>query len=503
MSHPMMPSNKNMQKIKSLLDNGYYMQAASLADKNKITDCRSIIKNLEEIKDISNSIEDSISSVTTLETKIHKYDSELRNISDTIRNVLYQVEGEERAVQVKNKNLTDTCDLIKELLHNLNLPQSVQHILEYESLHDGPSIGRIEAALSKLELALQYIPEPTLQKMRCVREQKNRANEIKTAFLDRFLEYLTQYFTGLMRNFSESFFENIISQTIIMPGYLLHIVEWIMANDYPTYRKLEDLSIEVENKYREMTSHFMEQQLMTIREFKAPKTSKCGVVSIVKNFERFITQVESLSGSTDARRTDIDRWYQELGSELFSTIDRLEHSKTPQEMIRIENYNYLNDVLSRYRSMKVKCLEDLRKRADLQYREARNAYVARYFGRPLEKLNQFFEGVEARLALGVKEEEISFQLAFSKQELRKVLQSVTLKEVRKGLEEMYRRIEKHAYEPDSNLIQAIWRDMQDEFLSQYKQKQNMIERCYPSSNLSLTFTIDDVIDVFKHIAQSH
>ena len=42
------------------------------------------------------------------------------------------------------------------------------------------------------------------------------------------------------------------------------------------------------------------------------------------------------------------------------------------------------------------------------------------FFRPLEKVNQFFDGVSARIAAGVKEAEISYQLQFSKQELRKV-----------------------------------------------------------------------------------
>jgi hypothetical protein len=46
--------------------------------------------------------------------------------------------------------------------------------------------------------------------------------------------------------------------------------------------------------------------------------------------------------------------------------------------------------------------------------------VNQYFGRPLEKVNQFFDGVSAKLAAGVRETEISYQLQFSKQELRKV-----------------------------------------------------------------------------------
>lgn len=41
----------------------------------------------------------------------------------------------------------------------------------------------------------------------------------------------------------------------------------------------------------------------------------------------------------------------------------------------------------------------------------------------------FFEGIEAKVASGVKEEEVGYQLAFSKQELRKVLKEYPGKEV--------------------------------------------------------------------------
>jgi hypothetical protein len=42
----------------------------------------------------------------------------------------------------------------------------------------------------------------------------------------------------------------------------------------------------------------------------------------------------------------------------------------------------------------------------------------------------FFEGVQNRVATGVKPEEVGFQLAFSKQELRKVIKEYPVKEVR-------------------------------------------------------------------------
>lgn len=63
----------------------------------------------------------------------------------------------------------------------------------------------------------------------------------------------------------------------------------------------------------------------------------------------------------------------------------------------------------------------------------------------------FFEGVKARVAQGVKEEEVSFQLAYSKQELRKVIEKYPGKEVKRALENLYRKIHKYL-SPEENLL---------------------------------------------------
>ncbi|XP_054167018.1 exocyst complex component 1-like [Oppia nitens] len=247
---------------------------------------------------------------------------------------------------------------------------------------------------------------------------------------------------------------------------------------------------------------FMLSQQISIEESKAPKSAKCGVLSFIKRFEIFAKQAENIFKNAVQRRTDIDRWYTILVRSMFEAINRIakDHHKTPQEIIRLENYHYLHNTLS---TLKISCLENERKEAKNRYNESLKDYVKRYFGRPLEKLNIFFEGVQQKVAQGVKAEEIGYQLAFSKQELRKIIKDCNLKEVKKGLEDMYRKVEKHTCEPTTTLIQVIWRSMQEEFIIQYKTIQEMIERCYPDANITLLFTIDDVLNVFSEIAQSH
>lgn len=197
---------------------------------------------------------------------------------------------------------------------------------------------------------------------------------------------------------------------------------------------------------------FMLAQKMSIEESKVPKKPKCGVLPFIKGFEQFAKQAESVFKGA-SRRTDIDRWYTTLMLTMFETVDKLslEHPKTPSEIIRLENYHYLQNLLW---TLKIQCLENERNEAKKRYKEALRDYVAKYFGRPLEKLNTFFEGVQMKVSQGVKAEEVGYQLAYSKQELRKVIKDCNLKEVRKGLEEMYKKVEKHVSESDSTLIQV-------------------------------------------------
>ena len=63
--------------------------------------------------------------------------------------------------------------------------------------------------------------------------------------------------------------------------------------------------------------------------------------------------------------------------------------------------------------MKVTSLDGLRKEAKNKYNDALKTYVIQYFGRPLEKLTLFFDGIQQRLSAGIKESEIGYQVKMS------------------------------------------------------------------------------------------
>lgn len=245
---------------------------------------------------------------------------------------------------------------------------------------------------------------------------------------------------------------------------------------------------------------FIQNQITAIKESKISKKNKCGIISFVHHFEDFANQAENIFKGSD-RRADLEKAYCRLVRNISTEIVRVakEHQKTPEHVIYMENFHRMHSILSQ---MKISCLEAERKEFKQRYQDSLHAYTTMLLGRPLDKLHIFFEGVESRVAAGVKMEEVGYQLAFSKQELRKVIKEYPGKEVKKGLDHLYRKVEKQLCD-EENLLQVVWHTMQDDFIRAYKHYDDLINNCYPDSMISLEFSMNDVLEYFSNIAQSH
>nr|XP_013009899.1 exocyst complex component 1 isoform X1 [Cavia porcellus] len=241
-------------------------------------------------------------------------------------------------------------------------------------------------------------------------------------------------------------------------------------------------------------------QIRQMEEVKISKKSKVGILPFVAEFEEFAGLAESIFKNAE-RRGDLDKAYTKLIRGVFVNVEKVanESQKTPRDVVMMENFHHIFATLSR---LKISCLEAEKKEAKQKYTDHLQSYVIYSLGQPLEKLNHFFEGVEARVAQGIREEEVSYQLAFNKQELRKVIKEYPGKEVKKGLDNLYKKVDKHLCE-EENLLQVVWHSMQDEFIRQYKHFEGLIARCYPGSGITMEFTIQDILDYCSSIAQSH
>ncbi|OWR52144.1 exocyst complex component sec3 [Danaus plexippus plexippus] len=232
---------------------------------------------------------------------------------------------------------------------------------------------------------------------------------------------------------------------------------------------------------------------------QAAKKPKCGILSFIPELEEMSSVCESIFAR--GRRADLDRWYLSLATAMLRTIQLAEHPRTPRAVVQMENYHRLHACVS---SLRVTALDSLRRDARMRYSEALKQYVTQYFGRPLEKLAQFFERVGEAVASGVKEDEVCYRTAFSKHELRRLLALYPAHEVRKSLHRLYRTVEKHLSE-EGGLLQVVWRAMQEEFIAQHValQVDARIASCYPGAGLTLPLSTQDILDAFSDIAREH
>ncbi|XP_014748354.1 PREDICTED: exocyst complex component 1-like [Sturnus vulgaris] len=233
-----------------------------------------------------------------------------------------------------------------------------------------------------------------------------------------------------------------------------------------------------------------------MEEAKAPSRMRGGILPCVSRFQEFVAFSEEVF-RTSQRRGELDKAQLRLASSVFSSISSLSSAnlRVNTDMVMMENFHHVHNFLCQ---KNIPCLEDKKREAMQRSREHMEKFVTTSLGQTLERLQHFFEGVKARLAQGVKEEELSFQLAYSKQELRKVMEKYPGKEVKRALESLYRTIHK-CLSPEENLLPVVWKAMEQEFVRQYREFEELIQRCYAGSGIALDFTMEDLLSYFNSI----
>ncbi|KAF2978748.1 hypothetical protein EK904_007653, partial [Melospiza melodia maxima] len=224
-----------------------------------------------------------------------------------------------------------------------------------------------------------------------------------------------------------------------------------------------------------------------MEEAKPASRTRGGILPCVSRFQELVALSEEMF-QTCQRRGELDRAQLRLASSVLSSISSLSSAnlKVNTDMVMMENFHHIHNFLCQ---RNIPCLEGKKREAKQRCREHMEKYISTYVGQPLERLKHFFEGVKARLAQGVKEEELSFQLAYSKQELRKVIEKYPGKEVKRALESLYRTMHKHL-SPEGNLLP-------------YQEFEELIQRCYAGAGIALDFTMEDLLSYFNSITMAN
>lgn len=207
---------------------------------------------------------------------------------------------------------------------------------------------------------------------------------------------------------------------------------------------------------------FVEDQIRAIEETKVKINKRKGVISFMKVFPPFSMAVENMLAGIDpnlnVRRT-VDREYDRILKSMFDSLkviarenpavgvaaagaaaDPEDKEALNYHILLIENMNhYIGEVDTH----NLDTLEKWRSAAQAELDEHMSRYLDAVMRRPMGKLLDTLENIESQLKSGKVPGVIAMQPSNNKATFDKVLLHYDAREVRKGVEALRKRVEKH------------------------------------------------------------
>ncbi|KAI9256368.1 exocyst complex component Sec3-domain-containing protein [Helicostylum pulchrum] len=257
-----------------------------------------------------------------------------------------------------------------------------------------------------------------------------------------------------------------------------------------------------------MFESFIADQVRTIEETKVTSKKRKGILSFFRTFPVFAMRMEMAAVNVQPEsetRVTVSDAYERIIQAMMGSLESIarESDQTGDDkeqlnatIMYIENMHHMYHTL---RTNKLHVLEKWIKHAKTQYDSSLNGYVKVIIRRPLGRLLEFFEGVENMTHTSTPEE-VSFHMNYNKTQLRRVITMYPPKEIKKSLEQLYKRVDKH-FSEEEGLLQVVWRGIQEEFIRQHEKMEDLISKCYPDAGAHLEFTIQDLLAMMSELAR--
>lgn len=96
--------------------------------------------------------------------------------------------------------------------------------------------------------------------------------------------------------------------------------------------------------------------------------------------------------------------------------------------------------------------------------------------------------------------------AYTKSALKRAISSLSAKDLRKAVETLFKRVDKHFNDPsiasaeNAEVLETVWKACEQEVLRMTREWRSLIAKCYPQESVNLEFTQEDVGNAFKRAA---
>lgn len=262
---------------------------------------------------------------------------------------------------------------------------------------------------------------------------------------------------------------------------------------------------------------FIEEQVKAIEETKVKVKKRRGLISFMKVFPEFTSAVEDMIPPESAHqslevRFTVNDAYIKLLKAMWESLNFIakDHPSTgggdPEDkealnyhVLLIENMTFFVSELQTNHNV---VLDEWVERASRDQLTHLSQYVDAVIRRPLGKWLDFLEGTEALLKSS-DYANIANKPSHSRSSAKKILAAYDAKEIRKGVDTLKKRIEKHFTDLDDplawsskTLISQVLDECATRYAHAYDRMKLVIERVY-SSSLEIDWRKEDVAALLK------
>ncbi|KAI0048330.1 hypothetical protein FA95DRAFT_1490994 [Auriscalpium vulgare] len=259
------------------------------------------------------------------------------------------------------------------------------------------------------------------------------------------------------------------------------------------------------------------QQIKSVEQTKLTSKKRNGVAHFIKFFPVYVSRVENqlIGADTLEIRQTVDIAYEKIVTTMFDSLKQMakldgegeDKGQLNYHVILIENMHFF---VAEIRQQEIGSVNVFSRRAEQVYDENLNAYVKIVLRRPFAKIIDYFDGVE-RLLKTTAPSEVSSNSIYSRHNLKKIIKEYDAKDLRKHIDALFKRVEKHFTEASEKttvesgsvgiapgtVMVGVWKACEEELLRMTEIFTKRISQCYAKAGVSLDYTAADVEAAFK------
>ena len=309
-------------------------------------------------------------------------------------------------------------------------------------------------------------------------------------------------------------------------GVLLSLESKLVELEETNQEFLTTVITRIHDRLVSAFNRFIDDQIRGIEDTKVKIKKRKGVIAFMKTFPNFSSMVENMIPPSPIAkdlpiRTLLNEAYQRLNKAMFESLkfiakegpsvnaqtsatsgDLEDKEALNYHILLIENMNhYIEEVTARSNPI----LDEWRSRATTEMAEHMDMYLSSVIRRPLGKLLDFVESTEALLlnfSAGEEPTIVATRASHSRSVFKKILAGYDGKEIRRGIETLKKRVDKHFGDATDDiggnraLVGKVMRECETRYLSINDRVHKIVTEVYDGS-LEVEWRKDDVTGAFR------